>query len=88
MRMGRWKCPLDGSSRDAMTKAMVRGSGGCVLVKALVFLMAGTTDGAVSLTSLTVPTRPDSYDVLPLVKWPSPMLGSRKELSRCPRRWS
>lgn len=62
----------------AMTEAMVRGSRGCVLVKALVFLMAGTTDGAVSLTSLTVPTRPDSYDVLPLVKWPSPMLGSSK----------
>lgn len=60
----------------AMTKAMVRGSRGCVLVKALVFLMAGTTDGAVSLTTLTVPARPGSDDVLPLVEWLSPMLGS------------
>lgn len=61
----------------AMTRMMVGGSRGSVLVEALVFLMASTTDGAVSsLTSLTVPTRPEGCDVLSLVKWLSPMLGS------------
>jgi hypothetical protein len=62
----------------AMARTVVRGGRGTVLTETLVSLVAGTTDGAVSLTSFTVSTRTGSYAVLPSVKWLSPMLGSGK----------
>ena len=49
-----------------------------VLTETLVSLIARTTDGTVSLTSVAVSTRTGSCDVLSLVKWPSPILGSGK----------